>query len=122
MSPWATFYEGREGASYQSYVQKRYRPYIEAIEKRVRPRDLVLELGAGTGTITKALAVKAHLYYGARLAATDVDPEMVDIVKRRLQPDDISVYRENAFLGGTRRTWCTATACWSTSATTTSVR
>lgn len=58
MSAWKTFYAGREGHEYLGYVKERYSPFIAAINSRIRTRDLVLELGAGTGAITKAL--RAH--------------------------------------------------------------
>jgi SAM-dependent methyltransferase len=100
MSPWATFYEGREGASYLDYVKQRYEPFIAAISTRIRYDDTVLEIGAGTGTITRALQWRGRK---ARFCASDIDPEMVDRTKERLKEfAAVSVYRENAFLGGTR--------------------
>jgi SAM-dependent methyltransferase len=97
MSPWATFYEGREGTSYLDYVKQRYAPYVEAIRNRLDEDDLVLELGTGTGTITKAIVDRLGVDASCmRFAATDIDPEMVDIAKCRLNADDVSVYREDA--------------------------
>jgi SAM-dependent methyltransferase len=94
MSAWKTFYEGREGHEYLEYVKQRYAPFISAIRARVAYNDLILELGSGTGTITKALCVTT----GRRCtyAATDYDPEMVKLTKERLTHNDVSVYVEDA--------------------------
>lgn len=104
MSAWKNFYAGREGHDYRMYVRDRYAPFIEAIASRVKCIDLVLELGTGTGTITSLLA-DYHNDETSKFAATDIDPEMVSIAKERMADHnliDVSVYRENAFIGGTQ--------------------
>lgn len=103
MSAWKTFYAGREGHSYREYVRERYAPFIHAIASRLNTRDLVMELGTGTGTITSLLA--APSWEQRRCAATDVDPEMIQVAKQRMKDLglDVSVYREDA-LDETSRT------------------
>jgi SAM-dependent methyltransferase len=95
MSAWKNFYEGREGHSYLEYVKVRYRPYIKAIYDRIRCDDLVMELGAGTGTITAALAPIKEVDF----VATDIDPVMVDIARKRLAPLDVPVWARDAING-----------------------
>lgn len=92
MSAWKSFYEGREGHSYLEYVKERYQPFIRAIYDRIRACDLVMEIGAGTGTITAALAPLP----GVDFVATDIDPAMVDIARKRLSPLDVPVWRRDA--------------------------
>ncbi|WP_316196545.1 class I SAM-dependent methyltransferase [Bradyrhizobium sp. SZCCHNS3053] len=80
-SAWATFYEGRSGADYLAYARIRYAPFIETILTSIQSGDTALELGAGTGTITKALLdARAQ----ANLVASDIDPEMRRMAMRRL--------------------------------------
>jgi SAM-dependent methyltransferase len=97
MSPWATFYAGREGASYRAYVRKRYAPFIHAIAARLEYHDLVLELGAGTGTISSILA-DYHTDETHKVDATDIDPEMLDAINQRVgELDlDVAVYKLDA--------------------------
>lgn len=97
MSPWANFYEGREGHEYREYVSKRYATYIEAIRQRIRTNDLVMEIGCGTGTITSLLADRECGQ--ARYVATDIDYQMVEITKKRMKTlglDDVGVYQRDA--------------------------
>lgn len=98
MSPWAKFYEGREGASYLAYVKERYAPYIGAITSRIAADDLVLELGTGTGTITKAL-VDVVGRSETDFAASDIDPTMVEIARERLSEDNVPVWQVDAING-----------------------
>lgn len=89
-SAWASFYAGREGNDYLSYVKDRYHPFISEIANRIRLGDTVLELGAGTGTITKAL----HEYYAMHpvsFIASDVDADMRRILTRRFHKTNVSV-------------------------------
>lgn len=97
MSPWATFYEGREGASYRDYVKDRYAPFIDAIDSRINHNELVLELGAGTGTITSILA-DYDQKHNVKFAATDLDPVMVDLSRNRMQGLglDVACYQMDA--------------------------
>ncbi|MBR1173924.1 class I SAM-dependent methyltransferase [Bradyrhizobium sp. KB893862 SZCCT0404] len=94
-SKWAEFYNGRTGPGYLAYVRERYRPFISAIASRIRPNDLVLEIGCGTGTITKALCDLAKVQGAPRsvvFAASDADPEMVQTTRARLWNDNAAVF------------------------------
>jgi trans-aconitate methyltransferase len=97
-SAWASFYEGREGHGYLQYVKERYAPFISAIASRLQFKDCVLELGAGTGTITKALVMRRDVGFSeARLCASDVDPAMVELAKERLAiEEEVSVFLKDA--------------------------
>ncbi|WP_368508108.1 class I SAM-dependent methyltransferase [Bradyrhizobium lupini] len=96
MSPWATFYEGRANASYLEYAKQRYRVFIDAICSRITAGDTVLELGAGTGTITAALEPIIEL---ATLVATDIDPDQLATMSKRFEDTDILVQRLDATSG-----------------------
>lgn len=53
----------------------------------IRPDDNILEIGPGIGTLTKEMAKTA-----ARVTAVEIDPEMVDILKKELKDfDNVSV-------------------------------
>ena len=95
-SAWAAFYAGREGNDYLEYAKKRYAPFIEAIASRIDSEDLVMELGAGTGTITKALTERFSDFVDVQYVATDLDPEMVRIARTRLWDDDVAVFVDSA--------------------------
>jgi trans-aconitate methyltransferase len=95
MSAWKAFYEGREGHDYQSYVEQRYAPFINAINDRIGSRDLVLEIGCGTGTITKAL-YGVREFPSTKFCATDVDPAMVNSTRQRMGTLDVAVYAQDA--------------------------
>lgn len=98
MSPWSKFYSGRGGESYRQYVRDRYAPFIGAIADRIGYDSHVLEIGAGTGTITSILA-DYNGHDNQRFCATDVDPEMVKATKCRLEAlglDAVSVFTEDA--------------------------
>jgi hypothetical protein len=99
MSAWKAFYEGREGHSYLQYVKQRYAPFIRAIQDRFEAGDLVLELGAGTGTITKALCEGTT---AVRYVASDIDPEMVQIARQRLSDDNVAVFVDSAHSSSTK--------------------
>jgi ubiquinone/menaquinone biosynthesis C-methylase UbiE len=65
-----------------------FEPYARDLAERVaatRPRS-VLETAAGTGVLTRALA--ARLPAEARIAATDLNPAMLDHAKARQSSDD----------------------------------
>jgi 23S rRNA (adenine-N6)-dimethyltransferase len=53
---------------------------------RVQPRDLVLDLGAGTGALTAALVLA-----GARVVAVEIDPDLAEGLRRRYPRVDVRV-------------------------------
>lgn len=85
MSPWAKFYTGRDNASYLAYAKERYRPFISAVASHILPGDFVLELGAGVGTITKALVDMASWPSDIAFAATDTDKDQLERLARRFE-------------------------------------
>jgi cyclopropane fatty-acyl-phospholipid synthase-like methyltransferase len=93
MSPWAQFYAGRADASYLEYAKQRYAPFIEAIRSRITAGDVVLELGAGVGTITAALFGVDEF---ATLVATDNDPDQLAALRKRFDETDVLVARRDA--------------------------
>jgi SAM-dependent methyltransferase len=54
-SAWAEFYATRTGNDYLLYVVKHYLPFLNRIHDNLAEGDSCIELGCGTGTITKAL-------------------------------------------------------------------
>lgn len=85
VSQWVRFYEGRGGNEYLEYVKDRYAPFICSIAKRIQPKDMVLEIGCGTATITSIL----HQMFGGGVeapyfVASDSDLQMLSMACRRL--------------------------------------
>lgn len=101
MSPWAQFYAGREGASYLLYARERYKPFLDAIKSRIKYGDVVLELGAGTGTITRALLdVGRERMRKATFLATDIDPDQLATLSARFEGfENVIVSRLDATSG-----------------------
>lgn len=93
MSPWATFYAGRNTASYLEYAKLRYAPFIDAIVARIDHQDTVLELGAGTGTITAALQSRGRKAF---YFATDNDLDQLKTLNKRFAHTHVMVQRLNA--------------------------
>ena len=71
-------------AAYARLIGPRYAPIAQALVEgvAVRPEDDVLELGAGTGLVTKLAARRAR-----SLLATDVVPGMLEIARRSTRRD-----------------------------------
>lgn len=95
MSPWATFYEGRASMNYLLYARERYRPFLDAIRSRIKTGDVVLELGAGVGTITRALiGARCHFW------ATDLDKDQLRTMSARFSDfPEVTVSRLDATSG-----------------------
>lgn len=89
-NPWLAFYEGRIGNDYLEYVRERYRPFIRTIYDRIRPCDDILELGVGTGTITKIL-LRANKYQDVWFQGIDICPEMIRIAKQRMDNESVGL-------------------------------
>jgi SAM-dependent methyltransferase len=92
---WASFYAGR-GDDYLAYVKTRYRPMIDVMASAIETGDTILEIGAGTGTITKALIDELqspHLY---DFIATDIDAQMRSKASLRLASTSASVREHDA--------------------------
>lgn len=101
MSPWAKFYEGRTDVSYLLYARERYKPFINAIRDRIWYGDVVLELGAGTGTITRELVdAQRARDLKAVLLATDIDPDQLTTLNMRFEGfENVLVSRLDATSG-----------------------
>ncbi len=69
----------RKGLGQNFLVDQRVLKQILATAE-VGPEDTVLEVGAGLGTLTQALAERAR-----RVVAVEVDPQLVSILRSRLQ-------------------------------------
>jgi len=72
-------YWARRAASFRKFVQEAHDhedPFIECILSRLRPEDTVLDVGAGTGRHTTALARQA-----ARVTALDPSPAMLEYLR-----------------------------------------
>ena len=94
-SAWASFYEGREGDGYLAYAKERYKRFIQEINFRIYSCDLVMEIGCGTGTITKALCDTRRLPTVVYMAS-DVDQQMVQIARKRLWKSNAAAFTLDA--------------------------
>ena len=68
---------------------------IEEIEKHIKPGDLMLDLGCGSGI----LSIIALLLGAARCDAVDIDPAAVDVAHSNLELNGLSRERLDVFCG-----------------------
>ncbi|MFL5938272.1 MAG: class I SAM-dependent methyltransferase [Gaiellaceae bacterium] len=68
--------------AYEALIEPRYAPIAGALVAAARPRpgDDALELGAGTGLVTKRVAGRVR-----SLVATDLSPAMLDVARRSVE-------------------------------------
>lgn len=71
--------------AYERLIAPRYAPIAEALVRAARPRpgEHALELGAGTGLVTRLAAERIGMAGG--ITATDVTPGMLEVARRQLQ-------------------------------------
>ena len=74
-----------------------FQPYALDLADRLGAARDILEVAAGTGVVTRALA--ARLPSDARLVATDLNQPMIDYAARRLQGDPRVAWRQADALG-----------------------
>jgi 23S rRNA (adenine-N6)-dimethyltransferase len=60
-------------------------------EAGIRPGELVLDVGAGTGALTEPLVAA-----GARVIAVELHPQRLDALRARFADDDVTVVRADA--------------------------
>src|SRR4051794_41883266 len=73
---WARVHDGREARHFA--FRRGLELCLERCGARVRPGDLWVDAGAGTGHLAAALAAR-----GARIAGCDLDPAMALYARRR---------------------------------------
>jgi len=93
---WSSFYEGRHGGDYLDYVKSRYAIHIEAISSRLETGDMVLEIGAGTATITRSVIDKLSKSEDVEFVASDIDDHMRRSCSLRLMGTNARVVDHDA--------------------------
>jgi SAM-dependent methyltransferase len=80
---------GHRGAGWleRSRREDDERPGLVVDSLRLAPDDVVADIGAGTGYFTFRIAPRVP---EGRVFAVDIQPEMLDIMRQRMQRDDIS--------------------------------
>lgn len=91
---WPAFYRSRMDDGYLNYVKDRYRRFITEISRRIDNADRVLELGAGTATITRSLIDEVKST--ADFIASDINPEMRRMSTFRLMGTSAVVCEQDA--------------------------
>lgn len=72
---WYDFYKDRDPERYLRYAQRRYEPFIAVIQAFIKPGSLVMEVGCGMGTISRALYLNGAP--AKQFILVDRDPAMV---------------------------------------------
>ncbi|HEV2132231.1 MAG TPA: class I SAM-dependent methyltransferase [Longimicrobiaceae bacterium] len=95
----ASEYFGAMVESYDSLIRRAVPRYVEMTARLVEylPATAadILELGCGTGNLSLALAAR---YPSSRFTFVDASPEMVDLTRRRIEPDFPGVVGRSGFL------------------------
>jgi SAM-dependent methyltransferase len=81
MSKWSDYYKNRNTFTYLGYFTKRYATFLQKIENHIAPKDQVLELGCGMGTVSAILRGRKRFsfFYGL-----DNDPDMLELAKANM--------------------------------------
>jgi SAM-dependent methyltransferase len=87
---WSKFYESRLDENYYRYICKRYSPFIEEIKQLLRPRDVVVELGCGIGSITRAVLDSKPL---CKFRCTDINQEMLRLTAKNKLKNRVLFYQ-----------------------------
>lgn len=81
-SSWPDFYQGRfTSAAYRSFVQFKYKTFLDFLEDSIEDNDNVLEVGIGTGVISSILNERNNTpaYFGI-----DIDQQMVTKARKQV--------------------------------------
>lgn len=88
MSKWSDYYKDRINERYERHIKKRYHPFIQTIAEQIKDYNnkgvspVVVELGCGIGSITKALlknnSIDAFHYL------IDIDAEMLKLALKNI--------------------------------------
>ena len=85
---WYQFYRNRINSTYQDYFEKRYEPFLDAINQLKNDKG-IFELGCGIGSVSKAI--------GGKFAGIDNDPMMVMLANQNT--DDYNFYHGDILEG-----------------------
>ena len=77
---WKEFYKNRLNDNYFSHVKNQYRKFIDEVENTFNTNDIVMEVGCGIGSITKALIERKK----AKYFLSDVNEEMLKLTEKNV--------------------------------------
>jgi ubiquinone/menaquinone biosynthesis C-methylase UbiE len=70
----------------------RWKRRVEMLTKEIKPGDIVLELGCGTGYFTREI-----IKTGATIIAIDISPDLLTIARKENDSPNVSFREENAY-------------------------